>query len=44
MARYVPGARDGALLLGAKYWRRTVELTFGNREVTFELPTRPISS
>lgn len=43
MARYVPGARDGALRIGAMYWRRTVELTFGQREVPFELPTNPIA-
>ena len=41
MTRYVPGARDGALRLGAGYWRRTVELTFGKREVPFELPNAP---
>ncbi|MGV3621509.1 MAG: oxygenase MpaB family protein [Archangium sp.] len=42
VARHVPGARDGALWLGANYWRKTVELTFGQREVPFELPRHPI--
>ena len=41
--RHVPGAREQALRLGAQYWRRTVELTFGKSEVPFELPVRPLS-
>jgi hypothetical protein len=42
--RLLPGAREQALKLGAKYWRRTVELTFGQREVPFELPVQPITA
>jgi hypothetical protein len=40
--RYVPGVRDRALELGARYWRRTVELRFGSDEVRFELPVHPL--
>jgi hypothetical protein len=38
----VPGVRDQALRLGARYWRRTVELRFGPDEVRFELPAHPL--
>ena len=41
-ARYVPGARDQALRIGSRYWRRTVELSFGKSEVPFELPIQPL--
>lgn len=40
--RRVPGAKTHALRLGAKYWRHTVELTFGRAEVPFELPVHPL--
>jgi hypothetical protein len=40
--RRFPGAKEGALLLGAAYWRRTVELVFGGAEVPFELPFQPL--
>lgn len=40
--RHVPGVRDQALRLGSRYWRRTVELTFGKSEVPFELPVQPL--
>ena len=42
VVRRVPGAKTQALRLGAKYWRRTIELTFGKSEVPFELPVRPL--
>lgn len=42
-ARSVPGARERALRFGSRYWRRTVELTFGTAEVPFELPIRPLA-
>jgi hypothetical protein len=42
--RLLPGAREQLLKLGAKYWRHTVELTFGQREVPFELPAQPITA
>lgn len=40
--RRVPGARERALRFGSRYWRRTVELTFGKSEVPFELPVHPL--
>lgn len=39
----VPGARAGALKLGARYWRKTIELSMGKAEVRFELPARPLA-
>lgn len=44
VVRRVPGVREQALRLGAKYWRRTVELRFGDAEVPFELPVTPLRS
>ena len=44
LMRRIPGARGQALRLGMKYWRRTVELTFGPSEVPFELPFHPLRS
>ncbi len=38
----VPGVGDRALRLGARYWRRTVELRFGAKDVPFELPVHPL--
>ncbi len=38
----VPGARAGALRLGALYWRRTIELALGKSGARFELPTQPL--
>lgn len=40
--RRVPGARAGALRLGVRSWRRTVELSLGKWEVPFALPVRPL--
>jgi hypothetical protein len=42
--RRTPGAKAQVRRFGAKYWRRTVELNFGNTEVPFELPHQPIAS
>lgn len=42
VVRRVPGVREQALRLGARYWRRTVELQFGKAEVPFELPVQPL--
>ena len=38
-----PGARSGALKVGALYWRRTIELALGKSEVLFELPTHVLA-
>jgi hypothetical protein len=43
LARRVPGAQARALGLGARYWRRTIELALGNAEVLFELPVEPLA-
>lgn len=37
--RYVPGARAGVLRVGERFWRHTIELVLGAKEVPFELPT-----
>ncbi len=44
VVRRVPGLRSQALKLGERYWRRTVELSFGKDEVRFELPGQPLRS
>jgi hypothetical protein len=38
----LPGGSDQLLRVGTAYWRRTVEMTFGQTEVGFELPVEPI--
>lgn len=40
----LPGARDEALAVGARYWRQVVERTFGTQDVAFGLPTTPLAS
>ncbi len=42
--RRFPAVRAQALRWGARHWRRTVELTFGQNEVRFELPTSPLAT
>ncbi len=43
LVRHVPGVQARALGLGARYWRRTIELALGNAEVLFELPAEPLA-
>ncbi len=42
VTRRVPALREQALRLGARYWRHTVELRFGEAEVAFPLPQHPL--
>ncbi len=43
VAKRLPGGREQALRTGMSYWRRVVELAFGERPVEFGLPEEPIA-
>jgi ER-bound oxygenase mpaB/B'/Rubber oxygenase, catalytic domain len=43
VSRRFPGGREQALRTGMSYWRRVVELAFGERPVEFGLPEEPIA-
>ncbi len=44
VTRRLPAGSAHTLRLGTAYWRRVVEMTFGNKPVEFSLPDDPIAS